>query len=50
MNQISWAEGIGYIASLLVFCTFYVKTMLPLRGVAIASNIRSARRLLSAFR
>ena len=39
MMQISWAEGIGYIASLLVFCTFYMKTMLPLRGVAIASNI-----------
>jgi hypothetical protein len=30
MKQISWAEGIGYIASLLVFCTFYMKTRLPL--------------------
>jgi hypothetical protein len=32
-------EGLGYLASLLVFSTFYMKTMLPLRGVAIASNI-----------
>jgi CRP/FNR family transcriptional regulator, cyclic AMP receptor protein len=39
MMQISWAEGIGYLASFLVFCTFYMKTMLPLRGVAIASNV-----------
>lgn len=39
MGQIGWVEGIGYIASLLVFCTFYMKTMLPLRGVAIVSNV-----------
>jgi CRP/FNR family cyclic AMP-dependent transcriptional regulator len=39
MMQVSWAEGIGYLASLLVFSTFYMKTMLPLWGVAIASNI-----------
>jgi CRP/FNR family transcriptional regulator, cyclic AMP receptor protein len=39
MMPMSWAEGIGYLASLLVFCTFYMKTMLPLRAVAIASNI-----------
>jgi CRP/FNR family cyclic AMP-dependent transcriptional regulator len=39
MARIDWVEGTGYLASLLVFCTFYMKTMLPLRGVAIASNL-----------
>jgi CRP/FNR family transcriptional regulator, cyclic AMP receptor protein len=39
MTHAGWAEGMGYLASLLVFSTFYMKTMLPLRGVAIASNI-----------
>ena len=39
MGHISWVDGIGYLASLLVFCTFYMKTMLPLRCVAIASNV-----------
>ena len=29
----------GYIASLLVFSTFYMKTMVPLRFVAITSNV-----------
>jgi CRP/FNR family transcriptional regulator, cyclic AMP receptor protein len=29
----------GYLASLLVFSTFYMKTMMPLRSVAIASNV-----------
>lgn len=32
-------ELIGYLASLLVFSTFYMKTMTPLRSVAIASNV-----------
>jgi len=39
MARIGWVEAIGYLASLLVFCTFYMKTMIPLRGVAIASNL-----------
>jgi CRP/FNR family transcriptional regulator, cyclic AMP receptor protein len=39
MARIGWVEVVGYCASLLVFCTFYMKTMIPLRGVAIASNI-----------
>ena len=39
MFRIGWVEGIGYLASLLVFCTFYMKTMIPLRYVAIASNV-----------
>lgn len=31
--------SIGYLASALVFITFYMKTMVPLRCVAIASNV-----------
>ena len=32
-------ELVGYLASGLVFATFYMKTMMPLRSVAIASNV-----------
>jgi hypothetical protein len=32
MDHIGWVNGIGYLASLLVFGTFCMKTMLPLRG------------------
>jgi hypothetical protein len=39
MAQIGWVELAGYVASSLVFCTFYMKTMIPLRSVAIASNV-----------
>jgi CRP/FNR family transcriptional regulator, cyclic AMP receptor protein len=39
MAQVSWVVGVGYLASLLVFCAFYMKTMIPLRCVAIASNV-----------
>jgi CRP-like cAMP-binding protein len=35
----SMGEIFGYIASILVFVTFYMKTMVPLRLVAIASNV-----------
>ncbi|MBS0220046.1 MAG: cyclic nucleotide-binding domain-containing protein [Proteobacteria bacterium] len=35
----SSGEIFGYIASALVFATFYMKTMMPLRLVAIASNV-----------
>ena len=35
----SLGEVFGYIASVLVFATFYMKTMVPLRLVAIASNV-----------
>ncbi|HSB19942.1 MAG TPA: cyclic nucleotide-binding domain-containing protein [Anaeromyxobacteraceae bacterium] len=35
----SWFEAAGYLASVLVFSTFYMKTMVPLRCVAIASNV-----------
>jgi CRP/FNR family cyclic AMP-dependent transcriptional regulator len=33
------AEFVGYLASTLVFVTFYMKTMMPMRAVAIASNV-----------
>ena len=39
MARIGWVDGVGYLASLLVFCAFYMKTMIPLRWVAIASNV-----------
>ena len=35
----TWAELAGYTASLLVFATFCMKTLIPLRLVAIASNV-----------
>lgn len=35
----TWAETIGYLASMLVFLTFCMKTMIPLRTAAIASNV-----------
>ena len=34
-----FGDIIGYLASALVFATFYVRTMMPLRMLAIASNI-----------
>lgn len=34
-----WVETAGYVASGLVFMTFYMKTLIPLRLLAIASNI-----------
>ncbi len=34
-----WIEIAGYVASILVFSTFYMKTMIPLRCVAMASNV-----------
>ncbi|HET6183924.1 MAG TPA: cyclic nucleotide-binding domain-containing protein [Acetobacteraceae bacterium] len=32
-------QSLGYLASALVFSAFYMRTMLPLRWVAIASNV-----------
>lgn len=34
-----WVEAAGYAASALVFLTFYMKTLIPLRLLAIASNV-----------
>ena len=39
LAQMSWVEVAGYVASVLVFGTFYMKTMIPLRVVGILSNI-----------
>ncbi len=33
------AELVGYLASALVFATFYMKTLTPMRAAAIASNV-----------
>ena len=30
---------IGYVASALVLCTFLTRTMMPLRFIALASNV-----------
>jgi CRP/FNR family transcriptional regulator, cyclic AMP receptor protein len=38
-GALNWVQMAGYTASLLVFSTFYMKTMIPLRSVAIASNV-----------
>ena len=35
----TWIVGVGYLASALVFATFCMRTMIPLRLVAICSNI-----------
>jgi CRP/FNR family cyclic AMP-dependent transcriptional regulator len=35
----NWIDATGYLASILVFITFCMRTMIPLRIVAIASNI-----------
>jgi hypothetical protein len=37
--RIDWIELSGYLASTLVFLTFYMKTMIPLRLVAMLSNV-----------
>jgi CRP/FNR family cyclic AMP-dependent transcriptional regulator len=37
--HITIADAMGYIAALLVFMTFWMKTMVPLRLVGLASNV-----------
>ena len=34
-----WVDMAGYVASSLVFLTFYMKGMVPLRVVALCSNV-----------
>jgi hypothetical protein len=36
---VQWADFDGYIASSLVFLTFYMKDMVPLRVAALCSNV-----------
>ena len=38
-DHMSWIDALGYAASLTVFATFCMSTMVPLRYVAIASNV-----------
>jgi CRP/FNR family transcriptional regulator, cyclic AMP receptor protein len=38
-SQLTWPQVVGYVASLLVFSTFYMKTMIPLRCTAVLSNV-----------
>ena len=35
----TWIELLGYLGSILMFSTFYMKTMIPLRVVAITANV-----------
>src|SRR2546428_1313079 len=37
--HVSIADAVGYAAAFLVFITFYMKTMVPLRVLGIASNL-----------
>jgi CRP/FNR family cyclic AMP-dependent transcriptional regulator len=39
ISHLTWVQLVGYAASLLVFSTFYMKTMIPLRCIAVASNV-----------
>jgi len=39
MNSLSVADAVGFGAGFLVLTTFYLKTMVPLRTVAICSNL-----------
>jgi hypothetical protein len=38
-ETMNWIEAAGYLASALVLATFCMKTMIPLRGAAICSNV-----------
>ena len=35
----NWIDAIGYLAALITFATFYMKTMIPLRVAGIISNV-----------
>ena len=39
MTHSQGADWLGYLAAMLVFCSFYAKTIVVLRLVAIASNL-----------
>ena len=34
-----WIEAIGYLAALITVATFYMKLMIPLRVLGLASNV-----------
>jgi hypothetical protein len=37
--KITIADAMGYIAAVLVFTTFWMKTMIPLRVLGLGSNV-----------
>lgn len=39
MTDLDWVNAAGYGASVLVFAAFYMKAMVPLRTIAILSNV-----------
>jgi CRP/FNR family transcriptional regulator, cyclic AMP receptor protein len=39
MTHLQGADWLGYLAAMLVFCSFYAKTIVALRLVAITSNM-----------
>lgn len=39
LADVDWVEAAGYLASMLVFGTFYMRTMIPLRIVGILGNV-----------
>ena len=39
ISPMSWVDYVGFLAALTVLATFCMNTILPLRGLAIASNI-----------
>ncbi|MBV8289825.1 MAG: YgjV family protein, partial [Hyphomicrobiales bacterium] len=38
-SPMSWIDFVGYLAALMVLATFCMDTIVPLRGLAIASNL-----------
>src|SRR3979490_637694 len=38
-SAVRWVDLAGYVASSLVFLTFYMKDMIPLRVIALCSNV-----------
>ena len=35
----NWVQAIGYVGSIIMFMTFFMKTMIPLRLAAISANV-----------
>jgi len=38
-SAVRWVDLVGYVACSLVFLTFYMRDMIPLRLVALCSNV-----------
>ena len=39
LSHLKWFELVGYIASIFVACSFYMKTIMPLRILSLCSNV-----------